>query len=680
MKKFTCIVLLIAILLSCCACGKKEQQQTAASATTEPAPATTQDPESPEALYGHIDQTVPVDGVYQIWNAEGVKNMVNHPEGKFEILCNIDMGGAELAPIGSAASPFTGSINGGSAVISNFTIKQSVDGYLGFVAVNKGDIQSLSLQDVTVVADENTKYMGTLAGISETTLLRCTVSGTLTAEKTAENAVCGALVGATTGDIRNADITVDMTVSAPGAVTAGDIAGTAEGCSIEFAQTNGAMTVTGENKTVGLFVGEAKTLTANTLVFVGADNSLNGKLFTNYFGTEENVTWQAMLVRDNSREPEDPVIQAKRQTVVDYMNACAAIKWKVREDMVKSSYYCSASCCHGSFSSNYTYLGPPYNHMASSLYRMQYSIDEEGYLKDFVEHAGALEGFDMYIGTDCSSSTCLAYQTVSTTVCYSLTMDQVPALGRGTYTVGPYQMDPSLMLKEAYKTKNHCLYNGEEVMYESYAQMRMGDSIVRWEETGHSRLAVSDAVVVRDEHGKISGTHSYVLFTEQGGGSREDLDNMTYSGWWVNRKFTFDNLYSNYYIPTTIREFITGEFEEIDCKLVGGVSDARMGLTTGVITSNYSIDSVTMVITDGNGEEVYNHRIFTTSSKFSLDGSNHSRNRAVCKEYDLSSFTTPLRQQVAFVRGEAYHAQIYANLMTGDSILVQEVSFTNGQA
>ena len=54
MKKFLSIAVLLALLLSFCGCQ-------AAPAAETPAP--TLDPTSPEALYGHIDQSQPVDGV-----------------------------------------------------------------------------------------------------------------------------------------------------------------------------------------------------------------------------------------------------------------------------------------------------------------------------------------------------------------------------------------------------------------------------------------------------------------------------------------------------------------------------------------------------------------------------------------------------------------------------------------
>jgi hypothetical protein len=93
----------------------------------------------------------PIDGVYKIWNAEGVKAMASHPEGSFEILCNIDMQGAELAPIGTEDAPFTGTINGANYVISNFTVAGEAAG-LGFVGVGSGKLTDVRLANGEIKA------------------------------------------------------------------------------------------------------------------------------------------------------------------------------------------------------------------------------------------------------------------------------------------------------------------------------------------------------------------------------------------------------------------------------------------------------------------------------------------------------------------------------------------------
>ena len=92
MKKLMSVILLIAVLVSLCACAKKNEQGAAVAAPL--------DPNSPEAMFGHIDQSQKQDGVYKIWNAEGVQNFLKNPGEKFELLCDVDMAGAVVAPIG----------------------------------------------------------------------------------------------------------------------------------------------------------------------------------------------------------------------------------------------------------------------------------------------------------------------------------------------------------------------------------------------------------------------------------------------------------------------------------------------------------------------------------------------------------------------------------------------------
>ena len=687
MKKLISLLAVFAIVLSLCACGGNvtdttgETNETSAATeasteATEPALAIPDvNDMTPEQKYGHINQLEPVDGVYKIWNEVGVQNMVNHPDAKFQLLCNVDMKGATVSPIGTADKPFTGEIDGANFSISNFTLQGGDEESFGFVTVNKGEIHNFLIENVTFVPGEKAKQIGTLAGINEGKINRCTTGGTLNVTDAAEDALCGSLVGSSTGILSNTVVNVELNYTAPGEATVAGIAGQAEG-TIEFVETNGKLEITGQNKTAALFVGHAKNLQINLLAFVGAANSQDGILFENYFGTKEAVSGSRLLVRENGREPERPAVQEKRQKAVDYMNELVTIEYKLQDDLYRMSTSCT--CCGSVLSCGNTYYGPTYGHKLTSLYRMQYCIGEDGYLKDFVHEAGAPDGFDMYISHDCSAAVRSAYETVSTKVSYTMTHDILPFYNTGMALVGPYVEVPDLLVNTANNTKTIIDYNGEEVIYESYAQVRMGDSVVCRPLNSHNRMCVSDAVVVRDENGKIDPNYSYILMSEQGGGPGLDAENKIYTSCTKEKKYTFASLLTATYIPVTIEEFVTGEFEEIDCKLEGGVSNSRFGLTTGKITSNYSIDSVTMVITNDAGEEVYNHRIFTTVSKQALDGNTAAYARAVRKEYNLANFASPLQQDVVFEKGVTYHATITANLMTGDAIVVNDFSFTNG--
>ena len=239
MKKLISILLALAALLTLAACAPQEEAVQA-----------TLDPSSPEAMYSHIDQSQPIDGIYKLWNAEGIAQLAKHPDAKFQLLCNIDMNGAQLAPI----EMFTGTLDGQNFTISNFTLKgEGAD--FGFVAVNKGKINNLYLDNVTFLPGAATN-IGSYAGRNEGTILRCTITNsTMTVENAAEGAFCGGLVGINTGELKNTSAAVDVTYTATQAATVGGIAGKDEGGKLEFVDMSGFLTVSGENKTVGVNIG-----------------------------------------------------------------------------------------------------------------------------------------------------------------------------------------------------------------------------------------------------------------------------------------------------------------------------------------------------------------------------------------------------------------------------------------
>ena len=290
MKKLLSIAMLIAVLVSLCACGGKEQTAAPTQGAEAPTPATL-DPSSPEAMYGHIDQTQPVDGVYKIWNAEGVKRMMENPTDSYELLCNVDMGGAELAPMGT----FTGDLNGANFTISNFTLEGGEAADFGFVAVNQGTVRDLLLKDVTYAPGANAKNIGTLVGDNRGEIIRCTLTGTMTVDAAAEGANIGSLAGCSTGSIKNSATTTDLLVTAPGAANVGGIVGAVNGGIVEYTDTDGKIDVTGTNKTVGLIAGESQNIVYTYCAFIGESNTVDGKLFNNFTGTEDDELVVAFL-------------------------------------------------------------------------------------------------------------------------------------------------------------------------------------------------------------------------------------------------------------------------------------------------------------------------------------------------------------------------------------------------
>ena len=670
MKKIISLIALFAILLTCCACAKVK------TAVSDGEPAATLDPQSPEALFGHIDQTQPVDGIYKLWNKEGIRVIADHPDASFELLCDIDMQGMTLAPI----PEFTGIINGGNFRISNATV-QGEGRDFGFVSVNKGTIRNLTLENMTFQPGSDAQNIGSLTGINAGQILRCTVGGAMTVTGAADQAACGVLVGKNTGNIANVVLETDVTYTAAGQAFVGGIVGTSEGGNVEYVENYGKLTVTGQNKNVGLFAGDARDVVFTDCVFSGADNSLDGKFFTNFTGNPDddeltvalNARW-----RDNGHhEPLSPNVQAAREKVVEAMYNMGSVKWTLKEDMVHSCT-CDLTICHGVFNTDYTYYGAPYNHKASSYARFVYCQNEDGSMKDWFYDQPAYDGYDCYIGSDCSSAVQMAWFTVSNSVNFGNTRS-IPAIyGKGTIAVGDYVCDFRLEDAPEYRTRQYIMATDEQVMYESYAAMRLGDAIVNQIEAGgHTRMAAMDPVVVRDQEGKIDPYYSYLVTHEQGAENIDEI-NKTFSSWKLYEKYNFATLAMTEYIPVTCEELLTGELEPVEVTLEGKNSGYE-GMFSGTVKANYYLDSVWLRITDSQGNEILNHPLWPSLGKFDDGGSNYDKARIYIDEYDIAGFAQVLTL-VEFQKGETYSYTVTAGLATLDNIVVNEGSFTYGQA
>ena len=675
MKKCISVILLIGTLLSCCGCQNKP-------AATEPAATApiVKDEMSmtPEELYGDIDESQPVDGIYKIWSIKGVEQLAKHPDAKFEVLCHIDLQGATLAPI----PEFTGEIVGGAWTIKNFTVAGQGESF-GLIGVNKGSITNINFENVTLQPGSDAKNIGALAGVNEGTFLRCTIGGTLSVQAQSDGICAGSVVGVNRGSLANIGTSVDLTVAGQGKTRAGAIAGLAEGGKIEYVDTTGCLTLTGDNMTAGLFAAEATNVVFTDCVFGGWDNSLNGQLFVNFTGNPDDDELAVALNglwRDNAYHPPLPENVAKlRQKVVDEMYQLVTIRWKPRQDF-PFSCNCTGGVCSGVFSADYDYVGIPYNHGRSSLRRTQYVIGEDGYLKDWVYDLPQFDGLQVYLGGDCSSTLQQAWWTVNNDTEWIFTATMYPAYGLGTIPVGDYKCDFQLKNEkvDGFNMKLSRQYidvNTPEKIYECYALCRYGDAIVNSAIAGgHTRMLAEDPVIIKNQAGQIDPDHSYMLMHEQGGGFFQDDKNMrvTYGG--ANKKFTFANLYYDWYVPITCKELISGEMDPVECTLVDGC-EGYAGMLTGTIKTNYHLDFATLKVTDSKGNAVLEHVQFTGAAK--RGDTNGYMQRCMYTEMDLSDFSA-IVQQTKFQKGEKYSYSITASLATYDDVVVKEGSFTIG--
>jgi len=681
MKKFFSVILLIAILLSCCACDNKQQ------AAEETVPL---DMSSPEALYGHIDQSVPEDGVYKIWNKDGVLGMADHPDGSFQLLCNIDMEGATLRPIGSADQPFTGTLNGGFYTISNFTLQGEEAADFGLVAVNKGTVRDLLLKGVTFVPNANAKNIGTLVGDNQGEISRCTLdSSTMTVEAAAEGASIGSMAGRSTGSIKNSATTTDLLVTAPGVANVGGIAGSVNGGSVEYIDTNGKLDVTGTNKTVGLIAGESKDIVYTYCAFVGASNTVDGKLFQNFTGTEDDEMAVApdSVRRDNTREPLPENIDNLRDQVVQKMYDMGTIEWHVDKELYHSCKCGTSSTCEGVYDPSTTYIGMPYKHGNGSLTSFTtIFLDENNYVQDWVWDMDARNGYDSYMGSMCSSAVNMAFWQVSNSIEFMSSQPSIPYYNpeHGCIPVGEGWWEGVVFDSNKPDTMVQYISRvSEQEWYEVLAQTWHGDGLTQGfrQNSGsygyHTVMVAEDPVVVRDQSGNIDPVKSYIITHEQGGGGGYNEAKRTYTTWGISEKNTFAKVREDNFLPFRPEEFITGEMEPNYCEMQDNPG-GYLGMTCGTVKGNYFLEMVTLTVKDSQGNVVLEKMNFPKAGKFD-DANTKSTSLCYIDSYDMAYFAAPL-QNMRFEVGETYSYSVSAHQAPGYDYVVFESSFTYGSA
>lgn len=679
MKRIISVILLLALLISCCACGKNQEE-----VATDTSDLRVEEKESIR-LYSMIDQMVPVDGVYKIWNAEGVKNMAKHPEATFELLCNVYMRGETVPVLGTADAPFTGEIIGNNCSINDFTVEGGEEGAFGFIGVNKGTVKDLFLTGVSFKVSDKAENIGALVGVNEGTILNTSIKGNLMeVTTTAEQVNCGGMVGVNSGDMRMDVAEVDIACAVTGTANAGGLVGLNKGGEMQYNEGNGGLTVTGGKVTFGMFAGSAEDVEFLGCKFLGADNSVDGKLVEVYAGNEKDVTYTECLWRDNNAtEPLPDNVRKLRQKVVDAMYEMGTVKWHVTEELVHNCKCGTSGVCVGIYNPMHTYIGMPYKHGSGSLTSFKYVLNEDGSLKDWMYDMPDFGGYDVYIGSMCVSATNMAWWTVSNSMtapeCEFIQPDNQDC---GVIPVGEGWWEETTRSSTRYTIDYH-EQTTKEVFFNALAQVRMGDVMnMTGEDGNHVVMVATDAVIVRDQEGNISGESFFLTHEQQGGWLvNSDYETKTYTSWRLNYKRTF-NAYWNTtgksrYIPMTCEELLTGEMETPECKMLDG-ADGQLGLTVGTVKANYFLDAVEMKIVDSEGNAVLERMMFPKAGK-PQDANTRLTSLSYIDSYDMANFSVPL-QEVQFEKGETYSYTVTGYLATGDVFEVKADSFTFGSA
>ena len=351
-------------------------------------------------------------------------------------------------------------------------------------------------------------------------------------------------------------------------------------------------------------------------------------------------------INDDCYEVKD--IAAMRQIVVDYMFEMFNFEWTPAENFsltVEKKYNLN-------YEKGNTYYGLPYSSTRVG------SVEEfKSYMKDGVYYGPT----DVKVapGNHCTSSIFQAWAKIGNSVTARWSKDMLPSMGKGVIPVGSYKWkDCPQEHPEEPTTKDIIKANSIQDIFKAYSLLDIGDAILRREPTwGHARVICEKPVIVTNEDGIIDGDKSFVTTIEQT--SSWDKKATINTTFYVNHKYTFNQLLETNYIPVTCSELLSGKVEKQKVELLPEICQCDLvnGLK-GKVLANYDIFWVQARIKDSRDKIIY------TETKYPF---------TTTREYELNKFED-LVSAVSNLKDGEYNFDLILRIKT-DDITVTSIKF-----
>ncbi|MBE6713211.1 MAG: hypothetical protein E7580_06805 [Ruminococcaceae bacterium] len=289
-----------------------------------------------------------------------------------------------------------------------------------------------------------------------------------------------------------------------------------------------------------------------------------------------------------------------RQICADYFRLQLSYQWTPSESF---QYRIEAYDRTVNMRKGTVYVGSPYDGGQGNLYKIMNNYDSETGVLTTSQNG---EYVTQIIGNHCTSASHWGWSRVSNT--YRCGLTQTVTEANGALKLGNYQYPNEK--KEHKSTREVCDFNGEQVMYQSYALLKLADGVINFNGAGHVMMISKAAHVEYLPDGTIDGKNSYVLGMEQiSSWTKRDFNGVTLPQQGnVDKKYTFQQLFKSSYLPFTIKELIGQDpvekgYATLEVKDTPALED----LAAGKIVSNYEISDITVRILDPEGKEAYRY-------------------------------------------------------------------------
>jgi len=293
-------------------------------------------------------------------------------------------------------------------------------------------------------------------------------------------------------------------------------------------------------------------------------------------------------------------IEERRQLCVDFFRLSGLVQYTPSQDF---TYKQTSSGNMATIRKGKIYSGLPYVLSGKgNLYTLMHYYDETTGLLDTSKISGQAMG--LFIGNQCSYGSLWAWARVVNS--FSHTLTNTTHSKNGCIPIAPCQYEYVGDWSKTNLTKTVCTKNGEQTMYEAYANMLPADGMVMYGTGGgHTQMVSYAPVVVRNADGTINGAQSYLKYLDQGSSFSFYYigDVMTILQTDIDVKLTFEKMYKSGYIPFTFAEFLgTDPVEDGTCEIsLTEKTVTSSQLLAASITANYAISDVTIHIEKADG-------------------------------------------------------------------------------
>jgi len=524
---------------------------------------------------------------------------------------------------------------------------------MGFISTieKTGTVKNLKLEQVEIVATENAVFIGLLSGSNRGKIIDCTTQGYVTDTRTTltGNVYVGTVVG------RNNNGTGTVTVTSA-----------MEYLEVTAGSSNPADKVTGVTSKMGMDFAVLSADSAGTRKIGIAGSSKAEQIDTSLIWQDNSNDFTRLSATEQERRETAVEYMYTQGTMKWTTSELLTYTANGSKTSTHSNIYIPGVTYSGI---PYNSVGGGYERALSI---MQSEKDSQGRfvtvtgLENGIKDENGNTGFITVMGNDCSSAVGWAWAAASPSrlvnegVIVNTTPYMIPneynTANYGVYPAGGYQTLTTNAEKysqgvDARDTQSIIALNGgAEGMATYYANSNRGDALLcveydldtttdTWVKgTGHARMLAYEPVVIRNYKGVADLEKSYVITYEQGDGlfdnrnssgkyDTQDGYNIKQTSWRIDYKYTLSNLLTEEgynaatdtscgwgYVPVTIRAF------SYEGNLRAPYYNA--GYTTaenyhpvaapnnGWYYSNWNVVNATLIVTDANGNELYNKTEF----------------------------------------------------------------------